>query len=211
MKYAKGSTNRSLPVAPGIPGESDSRLEIGVIHFVKRSPCSWTYDGKDHRKRCRVGQQVRNVAVLFVRHSVQLVTQAQRQGKIAADFPSILTEPVIFVLTKKLVVGRLANLVLVEKLGRLVLNYESPQRERSIPNRLGTRIRGAGDIIRESHKVAAKQKYGVSCDLAAGIEIVSSALTNVSEVKAELEGMAAVNPAQGVGVTRSPGLTELVI
>ena len=118
-----------------------------------------------------------NVAILFVRHSVQLVTQAQRQGQIAADFPSVLGEPVILVLPEKLVVGGLADLILVEELRLLVLNHKTPQRERSVLNRLCI----AREILVRP-KSLAKLEYRVGGHLTAAVEIVGSTLADIAEI-----------------------------
>ena len=88
-----------------------------------RSPA---HDRHGERRNCGCAlQQVGEVRVLFIRNAVKLVAQAQSQSQIAPYFPGVLPVPIIFVLTKFLVIGGLADAAFVEELGVEVVPYKT--------------------------------------------------------------------------------------
>jgi hypothetical protein len=52
----------------------------------------------DGKSSGRIGEKVRQIALLLERNAIELVAQPEAQSKIAPHFPRVLDEPVVLVL-----------------------------------------------------------------------------------------------------------------
>src|SRR6185437_3113972 len=147
------------------------------------------------------------VAMLRVRHAIELITQSKIQGEVAADLPTVLRVPVILMLAKVFVVSGLSRGGLVEEFGIVIEADESPKSGGII-----FQFREAGQRGINYRRIQHAETVEVSAkiNLPPRIEVVEPALPDAAEIHPEFKVMRPPGPAQAVakaGCSRRAVLT----
>src|SRR2546430_798719 len=176
MEDAECTSHSHLPVALRIPGESYTRLDIGVVCRIKLFSGPWADDGHCNRGCCRITQQVGKVRALFVGDTIELIAHAQGKREVASHFPCVLYVPVVLMLAKVLIVRTLTRPGFVEEFGIKIIVDDTVKSLRSL---LECRVVGRDSLHNGNTKTA---QQAIDCHLAAGKEAVWPLLGYVPEV-----------------------------
>ena len=136
MEDAEGAANRGLTIAPRIPGETESRLNAGVVLFVDLLSRSRPDNRQNDGEGGGVGQQVRKIGVFFEGNTIKLIAYAGSDRKIAPDLPRVLDEEAVFVLPELFVVQRYPCPGFVEEFAVLVIHDEAVKCARRISDHI---------------------------------------------------------------------------